>query len=830
MKKLLLSLLLLVGIGMAAGAQLSDVLTSDLFKNMSYKKAIDYTSTKTNATYTAKAYSNKGFQIRADRDGTGITVKAAPEGYVVEKIKVEFTTVGGGVDIYASNTAIDLSNLPSEKHASTKTADEIAIGTPYFAIAPATEAVCVVKQVTVTYISIQEANAEFQDVTVEVGMQADIVYTPEDLADITYTSADETIAKVEEGKVVGVAEGKTAITASWADGKYIAGEKTFNVTVTKARLDSEISFDIEHVDGKIGKEDVVGIVWQTAKVTAGDGVVTYSSSNPEIVNVNPETGAITPADIKGTGEIIITATISETENYREASAQYVAHIINPYATIEETGTIEFDFVHNDYGMIRNSSTTDVDYIKDPYSFTENTESASEPAEGIINITIEGAGNARLWDSNKEGENGLRFQKNCNKNVTFSVPENYVITKIAVIRTGGEGNFSGDGYNQEERVWTGESREVSLKFSNGTSVTTIQGFNVFYKYADSSLKPASLSFDAATRVSSAIVGKQTALNGAKNPNDLELTYKIAGLADTDYSIEKTEEGINVTVNKSGSYTLRAESEKNEEYMAGLAIMRLNVYPDVAPKFDPAITGSTIDIINGKVTASFEIPEGFTIYYNITETEADNTKSDNFYEYFSGENLEIAAVGSFSYYLKNVQNYDSDVVTYEVVKSEPAEIVGITHEVLAGKTVVRANYTLHVNNHREGNTYEVTFTVGGQTATNTEHTLVTEEEAAVAPVAEDFTSTHKLKGTVVVTGLTGETDYKASLAVKVNGEDTESHTTEFDVKTGTVGIEDVTADAAASAEYFTLQGVRVAQPEAGNIYIVRRGAEVSKELVK
>ena len=42
--------------------------------------------------------------------------------------------------------------------------------------------------------------------------------------------------------------------------------------------------------------------------------------------------------------------------------------------------------------------------------------------------------------------------------------------------------------------------------------------------------------------------------------------------------------------------------------------------------------------------------------------------------------------------------------------------------------------------------------------------------------------------------------------------------------------MTVDAAASAEYFTLQGVRVAQPEAGNIYIVRRGAEVSKELVK
>lgn len=43
----------------------------------------------------------------------------------------------------------------------------------------------------------------------------------------------------------------------------------------------------------------------------------------------------------------------------------------------------------------------------------------------------------------------------------------------------------------------------------------------------------------------------------------------------------------------------------------------------------------------------------------------------------------------------------------------------------------------------------------------------------------------------------------------------------------GIDDITVDAGdAAAEYFNLQGIRVANPEAGAIYIVRRGNSVSK----
>ncbi len=166
---------------------------------------------------------------------------------------------------------------------------------------------------------------------------------------------------------------------------------------------------------------------------------------------------------------------------------------------------------------------------------------------------------------------------------------------------------------------------------------------------------------------------------------------------------------------------------------------------------------------------------------------------------------------------------------------AEVVGITYEVFAGKTVVRVNYVLHVNNHQDGNLYEVTLTIGDQKASVRHAVPDGDSDIATntALYADSFTATHTFTGSAVVTGLTGETDYKANFVTRVNNEQVASHSIDIpNIKTGTVGIEDVAVDNDdnAPAEYFNLQGVRVAHPEAGNIYIVRRGAKVSKELVK
>ncbi|MDE6542145.1 MAG: C10 family peptidase [Muribaculaceae bacterium] len=80
-----------------------------------------------------------------------------------------------------------------------------------------------------------------------------------------------------------------------------------------------------------------------------------------------------------------------------------------------------------------------------------------------------------------------------------------------------------------------------------------------------------------------------------------------------------------------------------------------------------------------------------------------------------------------------------------------------------------------------------------------------------------------------GLTDGEDYYFAI-MDVDTESIVSSLVKFHYGTVSSGIEDVTVDTEAPAEYFNLQGVRVANPEAGRIYIVRRGDKATKELVK
>ena len=59
----------------------------------------------------------------------------------------------------------------------------------------------------------------------------------------------------------------------------------------------------------------------------GEGLITYSSSDPSIAAIDPATGKIT---IKKEGEVIITAKAASTTSFRGASASYVLTISSPY--------------------------------------------------------------------------------------------------------------------------------------------------------------------------------------------------------------------------------------------------------------------------------------------------------------------------------------------------------------------------------------------------------------------------------------------------------------------------------------------------------------------
>ncbi|MBQ1185219.1 MAG: hypothetical protein IIX55_05870, partial [Muribaculaceae bacterium] len=69
---------------------------------------------------------------------------------------------------------------------------------------------------------------------------------------------------------------------------------------------------------------------------------------------------------------------------------------------------------------------------------------------------------------------------------------------------------------------------------------------------------------------------------------------------------------------------------------------------------------------------------------------------------------------------------------------------------------------------------------------------------------------------------------TLRNKNDNSDAISFTFKFNYK-GENAIDGIEVDSAA-AEYYNFQGVKVANPEKGGMYIVRRGAKVSKEIVK
>lgn len=113
--------------------------------------------------------------------------------------------------------------------------------------------------------------------------------------------------------------------------------------------------------------------------------------------------------------------------------------------------------------------------------------------------------------------------------------------------------------------------------------------------------------------------------------------------------------------------------------------------------------------------------------------------------------------------------------------------------------------------------VTITRDHATATPVaDFKALTHTHVAIAPVGDALVAV-KQDGTA----LTHAADGTYALTVTAD--------TRLTIECTSDGISDIAAED-APAEYYNLQGMRVAQPEPGRIYIVRRGAAVAKELVK
>ncbi|MDE6108915.1 MAG: hypothetical protein K2F72_01345 [Muribaculaceae bacterium] len=180
---------------------------------------------------------------------------------------------------------------------------------------------------------------------------------------------------------------------------------------------------------------------------------------------------------------------------------------------------------------------------------------------------------------------------------------------------------------------------------------------------------------------------------------------------------------------------------------------------------------------------------------------------------------------------------------------SRIAGFEHNLIAGNTSVTMHYSLYIVHYEEDQEYKVTLNVDGKEESSTVHAIRDYEQPQgammrVSPNTNDPV-THVATGVITIpdvntTGAEKTHQFKATISH--NGEELTEHTFSNDTNneenvvlttsgnTGTTGIEEISAEGAEAAEYFNLQGVRVAKPQAGNVYLVRRAGKVEKQLVK
>ncbi len=702
-----------------------------------------------------------------------------------------------------------------------------------------------------------------EEYTIEIGESMSLpAITPAELS-YTFTTDDtdvielNTAAKTFKGLAEGVATVKFSTPA--VDGKFEAGEGSFKVNVVGIK--PTLKFRDQIVYGKVK----VGVVWEPVTVLDPEdaelrGDITYSSSNPDVVSIDATTGQIKPEDVKAAGEAIITATMAAKGDYAEGTASYKIIVIDPSSTEPVSNISDFDFTTDGaYGMTAYTGTD---------STMETTVNEITGPHDVVTITFnDAADNAdnskhRLW----KASSGYELRVNNGGTFTVKVPNEYKISQIGFVSSSltiaettpenGAPNVIGGEWNADEidesikYDWIPKNDEVtdSVRFKTTGSTAKISKIYVLYESAHSNLKSANLSF---TKVINNLYENEPAvLNAVNNPTGREISYSIENLDESEYTITPTADGkIEVMVKKPGYYSLQATSPADDTYRSGFAIMRVNVYHhlDMTVEGDEHLYATPIYTNTDKeeLEVLINVPELTTLYYqfrdqngNAIATMADTADEDceaGFTAYEDGIYIPAGTRGTLVFYIA-AYGYKSPK---RYVPLSATSVEGFEHMLHAYGNSARMYYTIYINGHDDNQEYTVTLKIDDKEFTATDHevSVVEAPQGAMMRVspAADATVSHKATGYMDATGINDTNEEKThsyEISVAHNGTTLDEHTYTGEFKTdGTTGIEDVTVEGAEGAvEYFNLQGVRVAQPQAGNIYLVRRAGKVTKELIK
>lgn len=458
------------------------------------------------------------------------------------------------------------------------------------------------KRVAVTLTEQDNYRPRWKDQTLQLGNQYSTykinLGLEGDYPDVTFTSSDESVATVSGNVVTAKGVGSAIITGSWEESdSWFADSRAFNVSVIDPKKEPTLTFQHEIIHGKVG----VGVAAQAA-IYDGDGVITYESSNTSAVTVDTKTGMIRPNDVKRVGKVFITANATGTAGTNPASASYILYIdAVPTATDVENAT--FDFTKNNYGMYEFTSENCTD--ENNIEYYEATVNQREGVDHNHVMIVNENGIILNFLDREDDIDGYRLWKDlagenydevinylCLYDCHFSItaPEGCTLEYIEFTDHSdrlGEisadcGSFSPSN-DDEDAIWNAGDKAISsVEFTSTGKETHFGKIKVTLRDNTAGMKNPNLTFGE--RVYSVTAGDIVEVVGAETVANVDINYSIDNTDENDYLIEPEANVLQIMLADPGVYTLRATSEATDEYVAGMAIARIDVFPAISVEYD------------------------------------------------------------------------------------------------------------------------------------------------------------------------------------------------------------------------------------------------------
>lgn len=676
---------------------------------------------------------------------------------------------------------------------------------------------------------------------------------------VEYTSSDENVAAVIDGELMLGAPGVTTITATTEGNEiYAAGEASYTLTVVQVGLPGTPAFSFEN-DGyyKINESLIITPAAEGDEIyyKVGDGeyklytapisfdaaeVYTVSAyakndkgqSNPtEIsfliemleytgkfkdvegelvlgdtrelevelegakiadfnVTFTPETGILLPIPatqnkyyIVGAGDVTFTATAKVDADLYNGAITKTYTIKPKMEKSEGDATLVFDF-----SDVTNIGFTTNDFTNDNSSNALVFNNGVDPELGGINRTVDRGDGVIISFKKNSGQNNVRIMESANKLVVYA--------DQADARNGS--SFIVNGKNITKIELLEDATSYNGKFT--TAVGTMGNLNTTTKvYTWTCETPVpSVEFVNKTnkqiRIHTITVYCTAVTEVAKEFKPYELT-----LAGSDYEIGEAmphavlPEGCTAPV----SYLVNDEEEpayatKHFSEASVKIVAHTPGFGDYLPSVSEAFNIAPLPI---------NLPNQLTIHYS----QGDGINMEGF-KTVKGENgvyvFENIPVIGYDARVAD-KNYGHVFFSFYNVESTPAA---------APRRAAAETDWSEVNN-------VVTYTPA-------EHRTVSGLNDEIELVRNKANTINGLPNVLCVPSA-HETGKDVTFTVELKDDGTPS---KVKLAEGTqTGVESVGVDADGEAEYYTLQGVRVAKPAAG-IYLRRQGGTVSKVLVK